>query len=55
MQIFSVFLVWNTRIFSIDYLRCLLFAFVGFYHGSVQEGEAKAQEDCYLALAGGSN
>ena len=59
MQIFSVLMVWNTGAFSIDRLHCLLFAFLVFTVGlsmsfaATLEGEAKAQGDCYLALARG--
>ena len=59
MQTFSVLMVWNTGAFSIDRLRSLLFAFLVFTVGlstnfvARLEGEAKAQGDCYLALAGG--
>ena len=55
MQTFSVLMVWNTGAFSTDRLHCLLFAFVGLStnFAATLEGEAKAQGDCYLALAGG--
>ena len=59
MQTFSVLMVWKIGAFSTDRLRCLLFAFLIFTMGlstsfaAKLEGEAKAQGDCYLALAGG--
>ena len=60
MQTYSVLMVWkNTGFFSTDRLRYLLFAFLVFTVGlstsfaARLEGEAKAQGDCYLALAGG--
>ena len=46
------------RVVSIDHLHCLLFAFVLFIMGLATnfavtlEGEAKAEGDSYLALAG---